>query len=1150
MVRMAGNRWMKPLLFSIILLWSIFSLSAQDEAQGRIINLQGRVEYVPAEQEIWGRAKILQDLFVLDRVQTFLKSRAAILFIDETQVRLNANAELTVRELKQEDTRASVFDLIKGEGWFRTKNPDSNLEVNTPAATAAIRGSEINIRVSESGETILTVLEGTIKFFNDAGSILVNPGEEAFARPGEPPTKRVVLHPEDAVQWVLYYPLTISFHDLFQEDMSGPARAGFEILQKNDPRGSIEQFAPYLDSDGWARIGSALAYLKSGEADEALQLLQADVPPELETERLAFLAAIALHSGEVDTARQLIDSALQLDPTALRASVFLSSIELIQNKKEKAQAIALKALEAHPGSVAAHTAAGEAAQAFFDLDRAAMLYTRALELDPEDLHARVNRARVRFGSGDTGGALRDGEIAGDIAPDDAQVRSLLGFIKISRGDKPGARDDFEQAIKDNPDLSEPHLGLGLLHFQKGKEEDGLWEMLIATLLGPKVSLYQSYLGKAYYQLRRDSEGLAVLDSAARLDLRDPTPRLYKSLFLKDMNRYVDALYELNEAIALNDNRAVYRSRLLLDQDLATKNVSLAQVYWQLGFAPWGIHQALNSLNADFGNPSAHIFLAELYGLIPDRLQAMVSELLQYQLLAPVNRNLFSSYNEYTVLFEKPTFSFTLYGEAGYPWFGLGEIGTRSGSNNFAHLFYISPKVLESFRVDELDKRLSVYGQGKIALCRTTDLLIEAQYYYTDYGNDETEVITVGEDTSYPMNIQVVAEHPDPTYDTNTQYIVSTIGFKHLFGVASPFLAVIQYENIQDFTVDPDAPSAVSGILLDTEIESTWDLFDTQVQQIFQLGTKNQLITGLETYITKLTRYDVIDAYDETTGISVLDWTDFFLSDSLGVALWLWDQWQILDWLHATAGFRFQKDIGEDLLSPQNYDYAGIYPLIGVSLDIGDNAVLRAAAFQRMNTRMFGSKISPTTVEGFLLERNEPEYTKRTELNLSFETEGKRLFQMSHLFYRHHEYPPGSGITYPFKESHHIGLNNYFNLILTKFLCFSAENQFIVISTTPFTELDNQFRSGLTLTFPFGMTVRLTDTLILQTYPQSIFSELTDSFFNLLDLQVRFTLPGKRGVLLLEATNLLDQKFETFIEGLTINPILPYRRILFTFSLRI
>jgi len=46
---------------------------------------------------------------------------------------------------------------------------------------------------------------------------------------------------------------------------------------------------------------------------------------------------------------------------------------------------------------------------------------------------------------------------------------------------------------------------------------------------------------------------------------------------------VEALQDLQKSIELNDNRAPYRSCLLLDEDLAARSASLAQIYYDLEF---------------------------------------------------------------------------------------------------------------------------------------------------------------------------------------------------------------------------------------------------------------------------------------------------------------------------------------------------------------------------------------------------------------------------------------------------------------------------------------------------------------------------------------------------------------------------------------
>src|SRR5262249_16737059 len=69
--------------------------------QGKILALNGHVEHTVAQQEQWNAARAFQPLLTAERVRTLEASRASILFIDESQVKLNANAMLTVREVRR-----------------------------------------------------------------------------------------------------------------------------------------------------------------------------------------------------------------------------------------------------------------------------------------------------------------------------------------------------------------------------------------------------------------------------------------------------------------------------------------------------------------------------------------------------------------------------------------------------------------------------------------------------------------------------------------------------------------------------------------------------------------------------------------------------------------------------------------------------------------------------------------------------------------------------------------------------------------------------------------------------------------------------------------------------------------------------------------
>ena len=135
-------------------------------------------------------------------------------------------------------------------------------------------------------------------------------------------------------------------------------------------------------------------------------------------------------------------------------------------------------------------------------------------------------------------------------------------------------------------------------------------MLTATLLDPRVASYQTELGKALFQTRAFDRALEVYDYAKTLDPKDPTPYFYKGIALSDLNRAGEAVQEINKSIELNDNVAMFRSRSLLDQDLAVRNYSLAKSYQQLGLNEWAFSKAVTAVKYHPYDSSAHLFLSQ------------------------------------------------------------------------------------------------------------------------------------------------------------------------------------------------------------------------------------------------------------------------------------------------------------------------------------------------------------------------------------------------------------------------------------------------------------------------------------------------------------------------------------------------------------
>lgn len=211
-----------------VILWLTLVLSVALVAQAgqhiaaKILTIQGRVE---VEQSPWAAAQINQILYVGNKIRTGPRSRAALLLADETQLKLSENSELQLTTVRPASnllvrvaeagarTDQSVLRMNKGRAWLRSKKTPAAVQVTTPAVTAAIRGTEFDIQVADDGETVATVLEGSVRFFNDLGDLLLSPGEQGRCRIGEAPTKVVILNPEDAVQWTLFYSAAVSSRD-------------------------------------------------------------------------------------------------------------------------------------------------------------------------------------------------------------------------------------------------------------------------------------------------------------------------------------------------------------------------------------------------------------------------------------------------------------------------------------------------------------------------------------------------------------------------------------------------------------------------------------------------------------------------------------------------------------------------------------------------------------------------------------------------------------------------------------------------------------------------------------------------------------------------------------------------------------------------
>jgi tetratricopeptide (TPR) repeat protein len=470
------------------------------------------------------------------------------------------------------EKRTSVVDLFKGAAHFFSR-VTRNLEVRTASVNAGVEGTEFFVRV-EDGKTFLSIFEGKVLASNQAGSLAITTGQSAVAEEGKAPSYITVVKPRDAVQWALYYPPIVTEQP--------------EALKDSDPR-----FYTYR-------------------------------------------ASTLLHVGRVEEAQADISRALEIDPNNSMAFALQSIIAVVQNEKEQALALAEKAVTADPDAASAQIALSYAQQANFNLEGALDSLKKAVKLEPENALAWARLAEMHQSFGRLSESLEAAEKAVALNPELSRTQTVLGFAYLTKVKTGASRTAFEKAIQLDQADPLPRLGLGLAKIREGDVEEGRREIEIAVSLDPDSSIIRSYLGKSYFEEKRPKLDGPQYDMAKELDPKDPTPWFYDAIRKQTVNRPVEALHDMEKAIALNDNRAVYRSQLLLDQDLAARSAGLARIYSDLGFEQLALVEGWKSVNTDPSNYSAHRFLADSYSVHPRHEIARVSELLQSQLLQPLN----------------------------------------------------------------------------------------------------------------------------------------------------------------------------------------------------------------------------------------------------------------------------------------------------------------------------------------------------------------------------------------------------------------------------------------------------------------------------------------------------------------------------------
>jgi outer membrane receptor protein involved in Fe transport/Tfp pilus assembly protein PilF len=936
----------------------------------RIVELQGTAEVAPAAATTWAPVQTNRILHPFDRLRTGANSRMALLWTDRSVVSFGALTELEILPPDSADAQCGLH-LLRGIVSFFHRDEPGRIRVITRGAVAGVEGTEFVLAVEPGKDTELatmSVIDGKVRFGNEQATLLLTNGQQAVVEPGKAPVRTAGFIANNVLQWCFYYPAVIDPADL-----------------------------PFTPEEQRILVESLQAY-RSGDLQVALAKYPAGRQPGSDAERV-YYAGLLLGVGQVEPAETVLASLSAADASSRPQRVARALRRLISAVKR----------QPNPAVTRPQLATEFLADSYYEQSRAipgislpAALDSarRAVTNSPDFGFVWERVAELEFSYGHTDRALDALDKSLVLSPRNAQALALKGFLLAAQNHTGEAIGWFNQALAVDSALGNAWLGRGLCRIHRGDSKGGREDLLVAAALEPQRAGLRSYLGKAYADAGDYPHAARELQLAKKLDPNDPTAWLYSALLNQQNNRINDAIGDLEKSQELNDNRSVYRSQLLLDQDQAVRSANLAAMYRDDGMFDVAVREASRAVNYDYANYSAHLFLANSYIELSDPNEINLryetpaeSEYLVANLLAPASAGVLSptiSQQEYSPLFNRDRIgiaSSTEYLSRG-AWTESGaQFGTFGNFSYDFEAFYRSdPGQSVNNDIEQQQYSLTVKQQ----LTPQDSVYVNGQLYYANSG-DLAEF--------YNQN------SASPTYRSNEQQEPNvSLGYNHEWspGVHT-LLFVARLDDTYSFTnfTQPSyfltfVPTLISAQQMTTSehFEDRLNIYSGELQQIWE-GPEHTTIVGAR---IQYGHFDtaVLQANPEPVAYAFLvpppeqDFTSLFKR----ISVYGYHQWQIFEPLQLIGGVTYDhitypEDFRSAPISGNETTADQVSPKAGFIWTPLDKTTVRFAYTRSLAGASVDQsyQIEPSQVAGFIQNYHSiiPESVEGDNAGAKFET---------------------------------------------------------------------------------------------------------------------------------------------------------------------
>lgn len=523
---------------------------------GAIVSAKGGEELQIPRESLWHPAVVRQDVIGGDTLRTGEIGTLGITFQDQTTIRVGRQSTLVVNQVAG-TSGDTELTLPTGNVWARASRGGSGVTVKTPAASAAIRGTDWSLSV-QGDRTSLIVLEGVVEFSNPQGSVTVYQGEGASARIGERPTKTILVRPDDREQMLFYMELRGLFRGLPATRLDGAARRSerarlaaipvsarttedWVAIAENgfgqDPRDVVLQavaearrrlgqrpaFVPGPDDD-WTAGGRGSRRQPANRASLSARLDLVEAMLAGSAKRYKEAAALFARAAKGTSGRQRLTAqcgyyaaATMADPKQVLPlprvgnadqNVCAAYVAGFGKGLEDAEKILRRTEKSAPKHLLSSMLSAQVSLLLNRREEMRSTVERMRATDPDSPETLLASGYLKSSiDSDIDGAVGDFGRGVAVAPGDSELWNGLGLAEYARDASLEAERAFRQAIAVDPQNPVPYANLATLLLDQSRVDEA--GALIDKALALDPSLDAAYTAKGRYYLQKGDMAKAM-----------------------------------------------------------------------------------------------------------------------------------------------------------------------------------------------------------------------------------------------------------------------------------------------------------------------------------------------------------------------------------------------------------------------------------------------------------------------------------------------------------------------------------------------------------------------------------------------------------------------------------------------------------------